>query len=132
MNYLWIDLWNKKCWLAINLEGITFPYKIVSRHELISEIKKIIKEKNIWVIIVGLPYDLYWTDIKQLNKTQNFIKKIKNIFPDLIIEWIDERFTSLEAQNILFEKQAKKEEKKDAISAYLILESYLNKKKNSN
>jgi len=126
--YLAIDLWDKRCWLAISLEWIIIPKAIVSRVKIIEEIKKLIKEYNISVIVVWLPYDLYWKELKQLEKTQKFIEKLKNIFSKLKIESIDERYTSFEADNILDAMWIKEKNwKKDDLSAVLILESYLNK-----
>lgn len=130
MNYLWIDLWDKNCWLAYSLEWIVFTLPQVERHTLVNELKKIIKEKNIWTIVVWLPYDLYWKDLNQLDKTKKFIEKLKDIFPEIKIDWIDERFTTFESLNILgsFEKKSNISSKKDSMSAFLILESYLNKR----
>lgn len=133
MNYLWIDLWDKRCGLAYtHLEYIfTLPY--VNRVEIISKLKKIIKEKEISKIVIGLPYDLYGVKTKQLEKTQKFIKKLKDIFSDLEIIEIDERFTTFESLHILsqIEKKTHIQEKKDSLSAYLILETYINKIKNT-
>lgn len=91
-------------------------------------IKKILKEKNIEEIIIWAPYDLYWKDLRQLDRTKKFVEKIKNIFPEISIKLEDERFTTFESLNILnMQWFSKKEisEKKDSMSAYLILESYL-------
>lgn len=124
--YLWIDLWDKKCWIAISVESIVIPKAIIPRVKLVDELKKYIKDYNIKVIVVWLPFDLYNKDKRQLEKTKKFIGKLKNIFPEILIEEIDERFSSFEAWEIL--KQIWREnDKKDDISAVLILESYLKK-----
>jgi len=128
--YLGLDLWDKRCWIAIFLEWIILPKEIVARVKIIDCLKKYIRDYNIKIIVVWLPFDLYWKDKRQLLKTKKFIEKLKNIFPELKIEEIDERFTSFEADNIL--KQLGKTEniwKKDAISASFILETYLKEKK---
>ena len=128
--YLWIDLWDKRCWVAVEINGIVFPKWIILRPKLINELKKMIFEYNISVLVVWLPYDLYNKNLKQLDKTNVFIEKLKNIFPKLTIESIDERFTSFEAGNILDMVWVKDQKwKKDDISAALILESYLKQKK---
>lgn len=127
--YLWIDLWDKRCWIAVFVEKIVIPKEIVPRVELVNILKKYIKDYDIKVIVVWLPFDLYGLDKKQLEKTQKFIWKLKNIFPELEIDSIDERFTTFEAENtlnLLWEKDTIW--KKDAISAGLILESYLMQK----
>ena len=132
MNYLSIDLWDKRCWLAYTNMWIIFMLPFVNRNEIISKLKKIILEKNISKIIVWMPYDLYNNDLRQLNKTKIFITKLKEIFKNLEIEEIDERFTTFESLNILnWLKEKQIENKKDSLSAYLILESYLQQIKNS-
>ncbi|MDD3144727.1 MAG: Holliday junction resolvase RuvX [Candidatus Gracilibacteria bacterium] len=124
--YLAIDLGDKRCGIAITIEGIPIPKEIVNRTLIINTLKKYIKSYDIKVIVVGLPYDLYNTDLKQLNKTKQFIEKLKIIFPDLKIDSIDERFTTFEAENVLKSMKIKEMKgKKDDISAALILESYL-------
>lgn len=130
MNYLWIDLWDKLCWISYTNSWIIFTLPSVKRVELVWSIKRLIKEKNISIIVVWLPYDLYGVNTKQLEKTLKFIDKIKIIFPDILIDSIDERFTTYESINILNELWEKdKFSKKDSLSAYLILDSYINKKK---
>lgn len=125
--YLGLDLWDKRVWIAIYLEWVIIPKDIVPRTKLIKILQKYIDEYNIKVIVVWLPFDLYWKNIKQLEKTKNFIEKLKVIFPLIKVDSIDERFTSFEADNILkIIWQNSNEWKKDAIAASLILESYLN------
>ena len=120
--YLWIDLWDKRCWISIEIEWIAIPKKIVSRVSLINELRKLFLNYEIQIIIIGLPYDLYNKNIKQLEKTKKFIEKLKNIFKDKEIIWFDERFTSFEAKSLFNNKEI------DDISACLILESYLKTK----
>lgn len=129
MTYIWIDLWNKRVWIATSFNGICMPYKTVERVKIVWEIKKIINEKkDVKAIVVGLPYDLYWMDNRQLDRTTKFIDKLKNIFPDISIYWEDERFTSLWADLVMKEKKTKdKTGERDNIAASLILETFLNK-----
>lgn len=128
--YLWIDLWDKRCGISVYVQWIVLPKAIVSRHLLVWELKKLIKEYDITTIVVGLPYDLYEKNLKQLDKTKLFIQKLKSIFPNIKIDWIDERFTSFEADLVLGSMWIKdKNWKRDDISAVLILESYLKQNK---
>ncbi len=124
---LGIDLWDKRVWLATAIEGIVFPHSIVARVELVRVVKKLVRDKNIKTIVVGLPYDLYGKDTKQLDKTVKYIEKLKTIFPEINVVGFDERFTSIEADSIKLEFWNKKQTvHKDDISAALILEWYLN------
>lgn len=127
--YLGVDLWDKRCWIAVYVEWIVIPKEIVPRVKLVDQIKKYISDYWIKTIVVWLPYDLYKIDTKQLDKTNKFIEKLRHIFPNTKIDTIDERFTSFEADNILQSLwQRNNTWKKDDISAALILESYLKTK----
>lgn len=121
--YVSIDLWDKRCGLAIALDGIVFPKDIVLRTKLIQELKKYISKYKTEIIVVWLPYDLYGKRLKQLEKTQRFMIKLQEIFPDIKVEWCDERFTTFAADEI--SSQMGDDEKRDDISAALILEAYL-------
>lgn len=128
--YLGVDLWDKRCGIAIYVEKVVIPKEIIPRVKLIDSLKKYIKEYKIQTIVVWLPFDLYDKDKKQLEKTQKFIEKLENIFPEINIEWVDERFSSFEAESILsFMWEKDFFWKKDAISASIILETFLQKNK---
>jgi putative Holliday junction resolvase len=119
MSYLAIDLWDKRCGIATSNEGIAFPKDILKRTEIITWLKKYFqKNKNITHIIVGLPYDLYGMDTRQLDKTQKFIGKLSDIFPHISILWHDERFSSFQASQGF-------NDHRDDIAAQCILQSYL-------
>ncbi|MDD5769357.1 MAG: Holliday junction resolvase RuvX [Candidatus Gracilibacteria bacterium] len=128
MNYLSIDLGDKRCGIAYSNMGIIFTLPFVERFKLVGELKKIIIEKNISEIVIGMPFDLYGKDLRQLDKTKKFVLKLKQIFKNIEIIEVDERFTTFESINILTELGGNKKdilEKKDSISAYLILERFL-------
>ena len=132
-----IDYWDKRCWIALEVEMIATPKEILLRVDIIKTLDKYFLEyPDIDIIVVWLPFDLFWKDLKQLNKTKEFIRELENKFWEKSksekkykIIWIDERFTSFEADNTL--KQFGKKDNywnKDAISASLILETYISNK----
>ncbi|MCT4617642.1 MAG: Holliday junction resolvase RuvX [Candidatus Gracilibacteria bacterium] len=125
--YLGIDLGNKKVGIAVEQNKIAMPYKIIERVKIIGELKKLVKERNITDIVVGLPFDLYGKDNTRLDKANKFIKKLSDIFPDINIHGEDERFSSFEADLSLNQIGKKDKEKIDDISASLILGSFLEK-----
>lgn len=125
MSYIWVDLGNKRVWLAIEVNKISMPLITVDRVKIINELKKIIKERWSTDIVVWLPYDLYWKNTKQLDKTVKFIEKLKDIFPDITIHWEDERFTSFASDQILWSNLSSNNADRDSMSACLILESFL-------
>ena len=130
MTALWIDYWDKRCWVAVEVAGFSIAKEICPRVKIISIIKKYCKEYNCDTIVVWLPYDLYWKNLKQLEKTKKFINNLKEIFKDKNIIWIDERFTSFEADLVLNELWIHNtRHKKDDISAQIILDTFLSKSK---
>jgi len=122
MQIIAIDLWDKRVWIATHEWSIAFPKEIVQRVELVKYLKQYFELHNdIGTILVGLPYDLYGTDTKQLDKTRSFMKKLSDIFPDKKIIGHDERFSSFEAQGWF-------DDHRDDIAAQCILQSYLDSK----
>jgi len=131
MTALAIDLWDKRCGIAVEIDWFSMSKDIVARTSIISAIKTYSEKYNCDTLVVGLPYDLYWKNLKQLEKTKKFISKLEEIFPGKKIVWFDERFTSFEADNILKEFWIKDTRgQKDDISAQIILENYIEKEKN--
>lgn len=136
-----IDYGDSKIGTAYNDDlGITIqPYKTIftkgSDRKAISEIKEIIKEKNIKKIVIGMPYNEDGTVGERAEKTKKFIKKLHNNllysgYDYIEIETHDERYTSIKADETLKElniNQKKGKKIQDTLAAYYILKSYLDK-----
>ncbi len=119
MEYICIDLWNKRCWVAVSREGIAFSRDIVERVDIIKYLKKYFSEVSaLHSIVVWLPHDLYWKDTLQLERTEKFIEKLQDIFPEIPVVWHDERFSSFQAHEASWEHR-------DDIAAQIILQSYM-------
>lgn len=118
MVFLGIDLWDKRVGTALSRENIAFADNVIQRVHIMKYIKLKVWEEEITDIIVWLPYDLYGTDTRQLDKTQKFIQKLKEIFPLVNIVGHDERFSSFEASEGF-------DGHRDDIAAQCILQSYL-------
>lgn len=89
---------------------------------------------DVETIVVGMPYNMNGTISERAKITQDFIHKLKCKYNKLKIETIDERLTTVEAHrtmNFLDVHKNKKKNIVDTISAVYILETYLNKLKNS-
>lgn len=123
MSYIGLDIWDKRVGLAISRENIAFAQTTIARVELISHLKNILwNNSSIEAIIVGLPYDLYGVDTKQLEKTKKIIQKLEETFPNIAIIGHDERFSSFEAALV------DNMNHRDDIAAQCILQSFLDAK----
>ena len=89
------------------------------------------KTEVVELFLIGLPKNLdnSLNDVERYIK--GFIKKLKNSFPQIPVERIDERFTSAIAQQTMLQGGLKKTDRQDKalvdqISATLMLQQYLN------
>lgn len=123
MSHIWIDLWSKRVWLAIEVEGISLPYEVVPRVNLMKELKKLIKNREINFLVIWNPIWVYSQQTKQSEKVMVFVDKLKKEFPRQKIILEDERYTTIEARYSIWDN----EWFVDDISASIILASYLDK-----
>jgi putative holliday junction resolvase len=126
---LGIDYGGKRIGTAIGfLDGkISIPQEVIENKNfdfVLGEIKRIVKEEDIDLIIVGLPISLSGEKKSdQLKQTKIFIDKLKKDINLKVVEE-DERLSSKEAGNLLL---GSKGGKRDDVAAMLILQSYMNK-----
>ena len=133
---LGIDFGEKRVGLALSdrLKLIASPYKTidyVSENDLISQIKKIVFEKEIKIFVLGLPLNMKGEDSAQTKK----VRKFKNLLSilSLPIVYEDERFSSIMAKNSLVLQNVKTGHNKseiDKTAAAIILQQYLDKNSN--
>lgn len=92
------------------------------------------KYNNVDTIVVGMPLNMNGTMSERAEITQKFVHKLKCKYNKMKIDTIDERLTTVEAHktmNFLDVNKHKKRNIVDTISAVYILETYLNKSKNT-
>jgi putative Holliday junction resolvase len=128
MKYLGIDWGEKRIGLAIREEEteMVIPFGVVPN---IDEVIKIIKNEEIDKIVIGSPISLQNEELEMKKKIDNFILELKES-TDKEIFLTDERLSSKAADNLPGDKKNKAS--RDAIAAMLILESYLDRRKNTN
>jgi putative Holliday junction resolvase len=83
--------------------------------------------------VVGEPKQMNNTASESTKYIEPFIRRLKTEFPEIPIERMDERFTSMIATQTIRDTGAKKKVRMnkslvDTVSAVIILQSYLEKK----
>ena len=123
MHYLGIDFGLKYCGLAIGDDGarIATPFSRIDTSGAVDHLVKIIDEEGIDSIVVGVPVQDEGRSEGQVNKTTEFISKLKSVVK-LPIYTQDERFTTAEANRLKEEFGADRSD--DELAAMLILQSY--------
>ena len=121
----------------IGLAGADLELRIASplhylenNAEIISNLAKIIKDKNVLTIVLGYPLNLKGEKTKKTSEVDDFYSLLKEHFPQNIIK-IDERLTSIQAQKNLFNQgytTKSSRNKIDSQAACIILETFLRQK----
>lgn len=141
MRYLGLDLGTKTLGMALTdrsktiasvLKVFRFPKE---NYELaVLEVLNILEQYEVEKIILGLP--------KNMNNSLGFaserslhFKKLLETKTEVPIYLVDERLSTLEAENILLDASLSREKRKkiiDGVSAQIILETYIKKEKKNN
>jgi len=92
------------------------------------------KKESVERIIVGRPKKMNNEDSENMKNIVPFVNRLKKNFPELPIEFFDERFTSVLAHRAMIDGGLKKKERQnkalvDEISATIILQSYMESKR---
>lgn len=95
--------------------------------KLYGTIKALVREKEINLILVGLPRNMDGTYGPSARAAEEFAKRLKEVVP-IPIQMVDERLSTVEAGRRLREGGRKAQEQKgkiDSASAQVILQSFL-------
>ena len=120
--------------LNITAQGLETIQRNNSDKIVLKRLDEIFEEYEVDTIVVGMPYNMNGTISERAKKTEEFIHKLKCKYNKKKIEIIDERLTTVEAHktmNFLDINKNKKKDIVDTIYAVYILETYLNKLKNT-
>ncbi len=107
--------------------------KVKSMTEAANVSVKIAAEENAEMIVVGLPLNMDGTRGARAEKTDVFCDMLRERC-SLPVETIDERRTTVSAYNIMIETGTKKSKKRsivDTISAEIILQTFIDKRRNA-
>ena len=89
----------------------------------------IIKEQEAVKLVVGLPKNMNNSLGFKAEEIQNFIEEFKDYLPDQFpVDWIDERLTTVQAENVLLEANVSRKKRKkfvDKIAAVFMLQTYM-------
>ncbi len=133
MRYLGLDLGTTSLGVAISDKTNTLvspltliKFKREDYNEALNKLLKIIRDKNISRVVLGLPKNMDNSLGFAAQRSLNFKKILERENIEVILE--DERLTTVEAINIMKNnglKRINEQNKTDVLSAVLILESYL-------
>lgn len=137
MIYLGLDLGSKTLGLSISdkTSTIASSLKVIrynSEEELFLELSKVVEEYKVDKFILGNPKNLDGSLSKRSEITLEFKKKLENMYTKEVILQ-DERFSTVEAQKMLISNNTRRSKRKkvvDKIASTIILQTFLDRRKN--
>lgn len=115
-------------------EMLASPYTVINetyQPKLVDKLVEIINENKIGKIVIGLPRNMDGTYGYRCDECKSLGSAIAEKI-DIEIAYEDERLTTVMAHNILSDNNVRGKKRKDtvdAVSAVMILQSYLDKNK---
>ena len=131
-----IDYGKKRTGIAVTdiLQLIANGLTTVPTTELMDFLLNYVAKEPVERIIVGHPKQMNNEDSENMKRIVPFVNLLKKKLPQIPVELVDERFTSLLAHQAMLDGGLKKKARQDKalvdeISATIILQSYLESKK---
>ena len=131
-----IDYGKKRTGVAVWVVLQIFGYGLtnVPTHQLLDFILKYVEKEPVERIIVGHPKQMNNQESENMRNIVPFVNQLRKKLPDIPVEFVDERFTSVLAHQAMLDGGLKKKDRQnkalvDEISATIILQSYLESKK---
>ncbi len=127
-----IDYGKKRTGLAVTdpLQIIANGLVTVSTSALFDFLRDYVAREHVERIVIGEPKQADGTPSENMQRITQFVNRWRKAFPDIPIEYYDERFTSVLAHRAMIDGglgRKKRQDKAlvDEISATIILQSYL-------
>jgi len=132
MRILAIDHGTKRMGIALSdeLGMIAQPLKFIEAEpfaKFLDRVKEILREKQVELILVGMPRNMDGSYGPAALKVQEFVAVLKEAIA-IPIQTLDERLTSVQAHRFLTEAEVRgrqRKEKVDKSAAAILLQSYL-------
>jgi len=132
MRILALDHGSKRIGVAVSDETKTIaqPQEYIPAEpfaDFLARLRQLVREKEIDLILVGLPRNMDGSYGPAAQKVQAFVAVLKTAITVPIKLW-DERLTSSQANKILIQggvRRDKRKEKVDKMAAAILLQSYL-------
>lgn len=131
-----IDYGRKRTGIAVSdtMQIIANGLTTVPTHQLLDFVMNYVKTEPVERIVVGLPKQMNNEASENMKYIEPFVRTLRKRLPEVPVEYVDERFTSVLAHRTMLEAGLKKKDRQnkalvDEISATIILQTYLESKR---
>ena len=132
MRILALDHGTKRIGVAVSdeMKMIATPLEYIPAEpfaEFLARLREILREKEVELIIIGLPRNMDGSYGPAALRVQEFVAVLKDALT-IPLKTLDERLTTVQAQRFLIQgnvRREKRKEKVDKTAAAILLQSYL-------
>lgn len=131
-----IDYGKKRTGIAVtdSMQIIANGLTTVPTHTLMDFLMNYVQKEQVERIIIGHPKQMNNEDSENMKNIVPFMNQLKKKMPQMPVELVDERFTSVLAHQAMLTGGLKKKDRQnkalvDEISATIILQSYMESRK---
>lgn len=132
MRILCIDYGKKRCGVAVSdpLRIIASSLGMVETKDLMAFLRAYFKKEPVESVLIGYPLSLDGTATHATPLVDGFMRAFRNAFPKILIEPLDERYSSAGASREIAGMGLKKSERErkgliDEVAAVLLLREWL-------
>jgi putative Holliday junction resolvase len=127
-----LDYGKKRTGIAVSdpLRLIAGGLTTLPSREVLTFLKQYIAQNGVDLLALGDPRQMNYEASENRERVLKFKEELHRAFPDIEIQLVDERFTSLLAQKTMIQGGLKKKERQnkalvDELSATILLQSFL-------
>ena len=131
-----IDYGKKRTGIAVSdpLQIIANGLTTVETPKLFDFLSDYLQKEAVSTIIVGLPKQMSGEMSENMRRIEPFVNRLRKLYPQIAVEYFDERFSSKMALQAMIEGGVKKKDRQnkalvDEISATIILQGYMESRK---
>ncbi len=123
--------------LGITAQGLMTIERVGIKKDT-TKVVDLIREQDCDTVVIGLPLNLNGSDSVQTEKVREFRERLENklrsnSLADVRVDWQDERFTTVMAEDVLIAAGVRREDRKKTVdrqAAQIILQSWLDRQAN--
>lgn len=134
-----IDVGTK--WIGIArsdlLRTVANPVGTYHVEDVLDQLQELIQNENVKKFVVGWPLTPAGEEGRAIKMVREFLGQLREVFPDMEIAKVDERYTSKEAVRAMVEagvpkKKRRKSDRINQAAAAIILQKYIELEKSEN
>lgn len=132
MRAMGIDVGSRRIGVAVSdeLGFLAAPWRTVpvARGREFDELAAMVREREIEIVVIGLPTSLDGAEGPQAQTVRAFARRLATHLGDVPHTFADERFTTAEAERMMIARRMSREERRariDAAAAAIMLQGWL-------